>query len=91
MPVRPVMINLAGHTIVGVGYADPSTIYIHDTWDSSNHTMTWGGSYAGMEMVAVSIVNLAPIDPYSLTVTGLVLVRYSHQQPCRDQLRDRLL
>ncbi len=30
--------------------------------------MTWGGSYAGMEMVAVSIVNLAPIDPYSLTV-----------------------
>jgi hypothetical protein len=65
---RPVMINLAGHTIVGVGYADPNTIYIHDTWDSANHTMTWGGSYAGMQMVAVSIVNLAPIDPYSLTV-----------------------
>ncbi len=40
---RPVMINLAGHTIVGVGYADPSTIYIHDTWDScqSHHDLGW--------------------------------------------------
>ncbi len=57
---RPVMINLEGHTIVGVGYADPNTIYIHDTWDSATHSMTWGGSYSGMAMVSVSIVNLAP-------------------------------
>lgn len=60
---RPVMINLAGHTIVGVGYNDPSTVYIHDTWDHTNHSMTWGGSYSGMLMQSVSIVNLAASNP----------------------------
>ena len=61
---RPVMINLVGHTIVGVGYLpSTSTIYIHDTWDNSDHTMTWGGSYSGMAMRSVSIVNLTPTVP----------------------------
>ena len=56
---RPVMLNLAGHTIVGVGYDDSTnTVYIHDTWDYNNHTMTWGGSYSGMGLLSVSIVNL---------------------------------
>lgn len=56
---RPVMINLAGHTIVGVGYDDSTnTVYIHDTWDYSTHTMPWGGSYQGMALQSVSIVNL---------------------------------
>jgi hypothetical protein len=56
---RPVMLNLLGHTIVGVGYDDTSsTIYIHDTWDNNNHTMTWGTSYSGMALNSVSIVNL---------------------------------
>ncbi|MCX6034295.1 MAG: hypothetical protein NTV38_04865 [Chloroflexi bacterium] len=58
---RPVMINLAGDTIVGVGYNDSSNlIYIHDTWDYDLHQMDWGGSYSGMVMVSVSIVNLQP-------------------------------
>lgn len=57
---RPVLLNLAGHSIVGVGYDDTTnTVYIHDTWDYSNHTMTWGGSYAGMQLLSVSIVNPA--------------------------------
>jgi len=57
---RPVMLNLAGHTIVGVGYDDTAqTVYIHDTWDYNNHTMTWGGSYSGMALLSVSIVNLS--------------------------------
>ena len=60
---RPVMLNLEGHTIVGVGYNDPSTVYIHDTWDYSNHNMTWGGSYAGMELLSVSIVNIQGTNP----------------------------
>jgi hypothetical protein len=61
---RPVMINIEGHTIVGVGYDDSSnTVYIHDTWDYSNHTMTWGGSYSGMGMLSVSIVNLSGSSP----------------------------
>jgi hypothetical protein len=57
---RPVMINVTGHTMVGVGYDDATnTVYLHDTWDYLTHTMTWGGSYSGMTMQSVSIVNLA--------------------------------
>jgi YD repeat-containing protein len=57
---RPVMLNLEGHTVVGVGYdAASNLVYIHDTWDYNNHTMAWGGSYAGMALISVSIVNLA--------------------------------
>jgi YD repeat-containing protein len=56
---RPVLLNLEGHSIVGVGYDDSmNTVYIHDTWDNSTHTMTWGGSYSGMKLWGVSIVNL---------------------------------
>jgi hypothetical protein len=57
---QPVMLNLEGHTIVGVGYDDfGSTVYIHDTWDYSDHTMPWGGIYSGRALRSVSIVNLA--------------------------------
>jgi len=57
----PVIFHVRGHTMVGVGYNDiGQTMYIHDTWDYSNHTMTWGGSYSGMSMYAVSIVHLKP-------------------------------
>jgi VCBS repeat-containing protein/YD repeat-containing protein len=56
---RPVLINLDGHSIVGVGYDDSSnSVYIHDTWDYTTKSMTWGGSYSGMSMLSVSIVNL---------------------------------
>jgi hypothetical protein len=57
---RPVMLNLKGHTVVGVGYDDSTnTVYLHDTWDYNNHTMIWGGIYvADMELQSVSIVNL---------------------------------
>lgn len=58
---RPVMLNLEGHTVVGFGYDTASdTIYIHDTWDYLDHTMAWGGSYTGLPLLSVSIVNLAP-------------------------------
>ncbi len=60
---HPVLLNLIGHSIVGVGYADPSTVYIHDTWDNSTHSMTWGGSYSGMTLNSVSIVNLQSTVP----------------------------
>ena len=56
---RPVLLNLAGHSVVGVGYDDSSNlVYIHDTWDYDTHTMTWGGSYSGMTLQSVSIVNI---------------------------------
>jgi len=68
---RPVFINLAGHSIVGVGY-DPAstTIYIHDTWDNSTHTMPWGGSYSSMVMRGVSIVSLTGTVNPTPTPTG---------------------
>jgi hypothetical protein len=61
---RPVLLHIAsstvGHAMVGVGYDDSSnTVYLHDTWDYNTHQMTWGGSYSGMSLTSVSIVNLA--------------------------------
>jgi len=60
---HPVLLNLAGHSIVGYGY-NGSTIYIRDTWDSDpsqTYTMTWGGSYSGMSLLSVSVVHLSSI------------------------------
>jgi len=65
---HPVMLNLEGHTIVGVGYNDSTnTVYIHDTWDHYTHTMQWGGSYSGMTLWSASIVHIVPRMP-KLTV-----------------------
>lgn len=59
---HPVMLNLNGHTVVGVGYDNTgNTVYLHDTWDYSDHTMTWGTSYSGMQLLSVSIVH--PVGP----------------------------
>jgi len=56
---RPVMVHLAGHTVVGVGYDDATNkMYIHDTWDYDQHEMTWGGEYSGMQHRGISIVQL---------------------------------
>ena len=69
---RPVLLNLDGHSIVGVGYDDASnTVYIHDTWDHLNHTMTWGGSYSNMVLLSVSIVNLEEPTPGMPTISLL--------------------
>ena len=57
---HPVLLNLAGHSIVGFGY-DGTTIYIRNTWDNNpahTYSMTWGGSYSGMQLLSVSVVNL---------------------------------
>jgi hypothetical protein len=69
---HPVMLNLAGHTIVGLGY-DPAgtTVYIHDTWDRNTYSMPWGGSYANMRMLSVSIVHpVVPGAPGPFNKTG---------------------
>ena len=56
---RPVMIQVDNHTMVGYGYqAGTSTIYIHDTWDYSDHSMTWGGSYGGLNHYGVSVFRI---------------------------------
>ena len=57
----PVMIQVTGHSMVGVGYDSASqTVYLHDTWDNSVHSMPWGGSYSGMTMQGVTVIHLAP-------------------------------
>ncbi|MFH2039755.1 MAG: family 16 glycoside hydrolase, partial [Chloroflexota bacterium] len=79
---HPVMLHLAGHSIVGVGYRGSTPtdklIYIHDTWHSSgDQTMTWGGSYSGMVLESVSIVTLqsAPVVvPTPKTPSGTITV-----------------
>ena len=59
---RPVLIHVTGHTMLGYGYNDTgSTIYIHDTWDYNDHSMTWGGSYSSMTHYGVTILRLAAI------------------------------
>ena len=60
---RPVLIQVTGHTMLGFGYSDPSTIYIHDTWDYLDHTMTWGGTYGStpstqMQHYGVTVLRL---------------------------------
>ncbi len=66
----PVMLQLDGHTMVGVGYdTSGSTVYVNDTWDNVVHTMTWGGSYSGMVQQGVTIIHLAPATPGSVHVT----------------------
>ena len=58
---RPVLIQLSGHTVLGYGYDDTgNTVYVHDTWDYSSHTMTWGGTYADLQHYGVSVVQPAP-------------------------------
>ncbi|MDD4138228.1 MAG: PKD domain-containing protein, partial [Methanoregula sp.] len=62
---NPVIIQLDGHTMLGVGYTPgTSTIIIHDTWDYSSHTMTWGGAYSGMTHYGVTVIKLKGITPH---------------------------
>ena len=62
---RPVLIQVEGHTMLGYGYNTAGQIiYIHDTWDYSDHSMTWGGEYSGMQHYGVTVIRLgAPTLP----------------------------
>ncbi len=66
----PLLLQLEGHTMVGVGYdLTGSTLYVNDTWDNAVHTMTWGGSYSGMAHLGVTVIHLAGTTPGSVHVT----------------------
>ncbi len=61
---RPVLINVVGHTMLGVGYdASNYKIYIHDTWDYLVHEMNWGGTYSDLNLqhYGVGVFHLAPL------------------------------
>lgn len=56
---RPVLIQVEGHTMIGMGYNTTGNIvYLHDTWDYSTHEMTWGGAYAGMQQYGVTVLRM---------------------------------
>jgi hypothetical protein len=81
---RPVLIQLNGHTVLGYGYNTTGQIvYIHDTWDYSDHQMTWGGKYAGLQQYGVTVIELAPTTTSTLSITtaslsdGMIGVSYS--------------
>ncbi len=76
----PVMIQLTGHSMVGVGYLeDTQTVYLHDGWGDYLASMPWGGSYSGLEHIAVTALHLAPIpEPATAVILlgGTILLRY---------------
>jgi len=67
---NPVLIQLAGHTMLGVGYSGTDQILVHDTWDYSTHSMTWGGTYGGMQQLGVTVVHLLPVANWTATPTS---------------------
>ncbi|MFH0964225.1 MAG: FG-GAP-like repeat-containing protein [Planctomycetota bacterium] len=78
----PVMIQVVGHSMVGVGYdLATQTVYLHDTWGDYVASMPWGGSYSGMDMVAVTVLHLAPLGiepPPALPDTVSILIGNGH-------------
>jgi YD repeat-containing protein len=59
---RPVLIQVQGHTMLGYGYnTSGQIVYIHDTWDRSSHSMTWGETYQGRQHYAVAVIQLQPV------------------------------
>jgi hypothetical protein len=68
---HPVLLNLEGHSIVGLGYDSASnTVYVHDTWNTGTYGMVWGTNYSGMDLLSVSIVNL--VNPVTLAAPKLI-------------------
>ncbi len=66
---RPVIIQLAGHSVLGVGYDDTGQkVYVHNTWDYGVSELTWGGIYADMQHYAVSVIELVPMANTILTI-----------------------
>ncbi|MDD4137941.1 MAG: PKD domain-containing protein, partial [Methanoregula sp.] len=67
---NPVIIQVSGHTMLGVGYSGTDQVILHNTWDYYNHTMTWGGTYYGMQHYGVSVVELARANFTADTIVG---------------------
>jgi len=75
---RPVMIQITGHSMVGFGYDTSGTIvYIRNTWDHSYDTMTWGGTYSGMQHRGVTVFRL---DPSTLAALSYFKTRGSDSE-----------
>jgi len=70
---RPVILQLAGHSVLGLGYDDASqTAYIRNTWDYGLSELSWGGIYADMQHYGVSVMELFPLGNPILTIDPLI-------------------
>jgi len=57
----PVLIQLNGHTMLGIGYNKTGNIvYVNNTWANTYDQMTWGGTYSGMQQWGMTVLHLAP-------------------------------
>jgi len=66
---RPVILQLAGHSVLGLGYDDASqTAYVHNTWDYGLSELSWGGTYSDMQHYGVSVMELFPLANPILTI-----------------------
>ncbi len=74
----PVLIHVVGHSMVGVGYdviEEVDTILLHDTWGDYQASMTWGGSYSGMDHYSMTVIHLEAIpEPGTIALFGLGLL-----------------
>jgi len=72
---RPAMIQVEGHSMVGVGYdITGQTVYLHDTWGDYVGQMTWGGSYSGMDHLAVTVLEIPEPATVSLLALGIMML-----------------
>jgi hypothetical protein len=68
------MIHVYGHSMFGYGYDDNGNIIFRDTWDGEEHTMAWGGTYAGMAQWGVTVFTPTGGSPVPLPSTLLLMV-----------------
>jgi len=72
---RPVLIQVKGHTMLGYGYdTSGQTVYIRDTWDRDEHSMTWGGTYGvdNRQHYGVTVIQLATVPTVTTSAATLV-------------------
>jgi hypothetical protein len=70
---RVVMLQLAGHSMFGYGYAG-DLVYFHNTWDNQDHSMTWGGAYGGMDLIGVTVFEPTGGLPVPLPPAWLLMI-----------------
>jgi len=78
---RPVIICVTDHFMLGYGYnTTGQIIYIHDTWDYSDHQMTWGGTYSEdqLQHYAVIVIHLSnEVSPPTATTNPATNITYN--------------
>ena len=67
---NPVIIQLNGHTMLGMGYNKTGNIvYVHTTWGNTQDQMTWGGTFQNMTQWGVTVIHAALPAPSGITAT----------------------